>query len=186
MKNVITFLSQNQKLCNLLQTALKGLVVIRAENIDAVNRIVKQSGGVGAVVLHITNPNNWMIFEFLKTGYPNVPRFALLAPGESDGADEIEQKALANRYGAAAIVTEAQGIPVLASLIQSIINAPADSDTKANYLTVFGKVSREIARLQAEFIETAMRTLPQPEIGEDTQERLKRTLIDLQAIKITP
>ncbi len=186
VKNVVLFLTQNQKLCSQLQNALKGLVVMRAENIEAVNNAVKHGNAVGAVVLHITNSNNWIIFELLKTGYPDVPRFAVLSPSSSNDSYKLDE--LASRNGAAAIVNEKQGIAGLATLIQNIVLAqPVEEvDTKSAYLTLFGEVSRELARLQKDFNTTALRTLPQPVIGKDSQERLQVALNKLKAIRINP
>lgn len=183
-KNVVTFLTQNQKLCNGLQAALKGMVVIRAENIDAVNNTVKHNA-VGAVVLHVINSAGWIIFELLKTGYPQVPRYAVLAPslsGKEDTASLIE------RYGATGIIDEKTGIKALAPLIESELtpNDDEESSTKEKYLSVFGEVARELIRLQGECNITGLRTLPQPEIGKDTQQRMKKVLSKLQSIKIQP
>lgn len=186
VKNVVLFLTQNQKLCGQLQNALKGFVVLKAENIEAVNNAVKHGNAVGAVVLHITNSNNWIIFELLKTGYPDVPRFAVLSPSTSNDSYKLDE--LAAKNGAAAIINEKQGIASLAPLIQNIVNAkpPEESDTKSAYLVLFGDVSREIARIQKDFTTTALRTLPQPEIGKDSQDRLEAALNKLKAIRINP
>ena len=121
----------------------------------------------------------------LKTGYPDVPRYAVLAPSLS-GKEDIN--ALINRYGAKSIIDEKTGIKALAPLIEGevVTEAPPESSSKVQYLNVFGEVARELLRLQGEYNTTGMRTLPQPEIGKDTQNRLKKVLTKLQSIKIQP
>ncbi len=182
--NVVVFLTQNQKLMTNLQTALPGMVVIKAENIEAVNKSIKHNA-VGAVVLHVTNYAGWIIFEFLKTGYPDIPRFALLAPSLS--GKDYDHESLAAKYGAAAILDE-KGIKQMATLIELEIKKENTHDptSKEKFIQTFGEVNREIQRISQEFIITGMRTLPQPEIGEDTQEKLLTALKELQKIKITP
>lgn len=184
--NVVAFLTQNQKLCNSLQTALKGaMVVVRAENIEAVNNIVKQ-GAVCAVVLHIIGSAGWIIFELLKTGYPNIPRYAILAPSLS--RVDFDPEALARKYGASAITSEQNGIKSLAALIEAnfLQDPQIEVSSKESFMEIYGNVARELERIQHEFTVTGMRTLPQPEIGEDTKKRLNSVLTKLQAIKITP
>lgn len=182
--NVVAFLTQNQKLYVGLQAALKRMVVIKAENIEAVNNTVKYNA-VAAVVLHVTNSSGWIIFELLKTGYPDLPRYAVLAPSLS-GKENVNT--LINRYGAAGIIDEKTGIKALAPLIEGETEAEENdtSSTKEKYLNVFGDVARELLRLQGECNITGMRTLPQPEIGRDTQNRLQKVLNKLQGIKIQP
>lgn len=182
-KNVVTFLTQNQKLCNSLQTALPNKVVIKAENIEAINNCVKHNP-VGAVVLHITNSASWIIFEMLRSGYPDIPRFAILAPSLAGNEDEMNQ--MATRYGATAITSEKVGIKSIATLIGGDLIPKREFTSKENFLSLFGETAREIERIQREFTVLSMRTLPQPEIGSDTKIKLKRALSKLQAIKIEP
>lgn len=182
-KNVVTFLTQNHKLCNSLQSALPSKVVIKVENIEAINNSVKHNP-VGAVVLHVTNSASWIIFELLRTGYPDIPRFAILAP--SFAGNEDEMMALATRYGATAITSEKVGIKTIATLIEGDLEHKRESTSKENFLSLFGETSRELERLNREFNVLAMRTLPQSEIGSDSKVKLKRVLSKLQAIKIEP
>jgi hypothetical protein len=185
-KKVVAFLTQNQKLCNSLQAALKGrVVVVRAENIEAINNIIKQSP-VKAVVLHIVGSAGWIIFELLKTGYPNIPRYAILAPSLTK--NDFDPEALAKKYGAAAITNEKSSIKSIATLLEanSWEEIAGDSTGKETYMEIYGNVARELERLQQEFTVTGMRTLPQPVIGDDTKKRLNNVLQKLKGIKITP
>lgn len=185
-KHIVVFLTQNQRLCNSLQFALKGsLAVVRAENIEGVNNIVKQ-GMVVAVVLHINHSSGWIIFELLKTGYPNIPRYAILAPSLSK--DNFDAESLARRYGASAITSEKIGIKPIVTLIEANLQkAPEEkSSSKEKFMEIYGEVAREMERIQREFTATGMRTLPQTEIGDDTKKRLGIVLTKLQGIKIAP
>ncbi len=185
LNNAIVCLTQNHKLSSSLNSALKdsGLAVIRSENFDAVNNAVKHNA-VGAIVLHIKDSNGWILFELIKTSFPLLPVFAILAP--SLGDDEQEIALWTKQYGAAAIITERQGIRTLATLITSVNEPSAETSGKDAYLQTFGELEREMARLQKEMITTAMRTLPQPVIGDDSLRRLRVSVALLKEIKIKP
>ena len=184
-KNVVLFLTQNNKLCNQLQSSIPSKVVIKVDNIEAINNSVKHNP-VGAVVLHVTNSASWIIFDMLRSGYPHIPRFAILAPSFTGSEDET--RGLANRYGATAIISEKSGVSSLSTLIVGDLNHKKEEQPtgKENFLALYGEVSREMERLQKEFTILGMRTLPQPDIGTDTKVKLKRVLNKLQAIKIEP
>jgi hypothetical protein len=184
-KTVVILLTQNQKLYATLQAALSGMTVIKAENIEAVNNAAKHND-VGAVVLHVTNYSGWIIFEVLKTGYAEIPRFAVLAPSLS--GDDDTHRALATKYGAAAIMGEKDGIKPLANLIERELakNNSTESTSKEIFMKIYGDIARELTRLQNDFTAMGMRTLPQPDIGDDTLERLKTALAGLQDITIKP
>lgn len=183
-QTVVTFLTQNMKLLHSLEAALPNIAVVRADNIEAVNNSVKHNN-VRAVVLHIVNSAGWIIFELLRTGYPDVPRYAVLAPSAS--GSETEREMLAKRYGAALITNEKSGIKALASVIENdLIGRSSDSDGKERFLEIFGEMGRELTRLQTEYNMTAMRTLPNNHIARDTQKRLSTALSSIKAVKIAP
>lgn len=183
--NAVVFLTQNTKLCNQLQSALKkaGFIVIRVENIEGVNNAVKHNA-VGAVVLHVKDANGWIIFELMRTGFQNIPRFAILAPSLT--GEEADMIKLAQKYDAEAIIGERGDMHSLATMILGVSEADDDANSKEAYLKLYGDISRELIRLQEEFTQTSLRTLPQPEIGADTQTRLRTALAGLKRIKLLP
>ena len=186
----VLFVTQNQKLYKKLCAALPHNPVLKTEDLQevnrTVNRTVKSGQAVGAVVLHVKNVNSWMIFDLLKSGYPYIPRFALIGSHATD--EDFETERMIAKYGAAGMVNEANGLQPLIPLINQVLKekTPEETDSKGSWLTIYGDVQRELARLDKEFFTTGLRTLPQPQIGQDSHERLIETLEQLKEIKIRP
>lgn len=185
MKNVIVIFTNNQKLSSNLQHALPDFSVVKTESIDGVNDLIKKNESeVRAIILHLTNANNWLIFSMLQAGYPGLPRFAILAPALDKNDYDLEEKAV--QYGALGVTSEKIGLASLVGLIRAHVETEPQMSSKENYLQVVGEVQKELERLNKEFFITNLRTLPQPEIGEDTLNRLKTAFAGLNSIKIIP
>lgn len=187
MKNIITFITSNQRLCDRLQTALQDFVVLQTKGFPTLKKIFKKSNAVSAIILHISNPNHWILYKILKNEFPDLPLFAVTDPN-AKGKQNVESCTLAARQGAIAINADNQGLERLATLIQGVANAPvgANPSDYAAYLETISNISRELQRIHTEFSETMLKTLPQPNISRNLQQRLKNALLSLQAITIAP
>ena len=183
--NAVIFLTYNTKLCNSLQSAVKkaGFIVIRVENIEGVKNAIVNNA-VGAVVLHVKDATGWIIFEMMRTGFSNIPRFAILSPTLTGDEDEMIKLAL--KYDAEAIIGERGDIRGLATLILDATEATEEENSKEAFLQLYGNIARELLRLQEEFTTVSLRTLPQPVIPEDAQTRLRTVLTALKRIKLAP
>jgi hypothetical protein len=182
-KEIILFLTQNLKLHRSLQAALENLAVIRVTTIDEVSQAVRHQP-VKAIILHLANAGSWIIFEMLKTGYRDMPRFAVLSP--SFGRDK-DPEVLAKKYDAIAVTQEQDGFKALANLVAARVSGATKSvPVEEEFQEIYSAVGQELLRLQGEYNVAGMRILPQPNIGKDTKERLKSVLTKLKNMKITP
>jgi len=183
--NTVIVLSDEQSMSEQLQSGLNGFTVLNAENVEALNEQARAAKKTSAFVLSIRDSDDWMAFEFVKTAYPSVPCFICLEDG--DGYEEAKESAM--RQGAMAVFPEHNTTP-LSALIKGAasnnLRGGDQLDHNADFLSVYGDISRELGRLQNEFTETSLRTLPQPFIGDDTKTRLRNNLVKLREIIITP
>ncbi|HLM59938.1 MAG TPA: hypothetical protein VK308_03990 [Pyrinomonadaceae bacterium] len=179
-KTVIV-VSNHRQILEELQNKLKNYKVEIAADVEEINQLVKQSGNVRAVIIQFTESKDLMCFEFCSTANPSIPLFAII----DDETNEKQE--LVKKYDVVAIFSEKN-----TATLETLINfaphnlKPGERDQNAHFLRIFGDISRELGRLHDEFTETALRTLPQPYIAQDTRERLTGYLLKLQDIKITP
>lgn len=181
-KKVVVY-TKEQQICDELQHGLNGFMVDRAGDLKAINEAAKKEE-TSVVVLHIRDSSDWMAFEMMKTGYPNLPCFIIVEENTNgDMPEDTEQP------HAMAVFTKNK-TKSLAALIHSSINntlrETAPPDKNADLLKTLAEISREISRLREEFTVTSFRTLPQTLIGKDTQKRLSQTLLKIKAIRIEP
>lgn len=184
-KYTVVVLTKEVSTCDVLQDELRDFTVIKTESVEAIHNLAKSGKTVGAFVLQITDSSDWIAFEFVRTAYPSVPCFVILEREESFK----ESKDAAMQRGAMAVVESTKPAALSALIIGSANNnlrKSEDLDKNADFLRTLGDLSRELSRLQEEFTETMLRTLPQPVIGIDTRHRLTRELEKLQEIRITP
>ena len=135
-----------------------------------------------AFVVYAAENSDWILTEFLRTSHSASPIY-IIVPETSREANE---KGL--NYGATAV------LPILSlSMLNGIIRTgktsittKSERDTNADFLDLYGSISRHIARLQSEFTEAGLRTLPQRIIGRDTVDRFSQIEKMLAEIEIAP
>ena len=184
----IIFFTQNTRFARRLAHLLEDYQVEQAENIEAVGKIVKKSNAV-AVLFHVTSISGWIILEVLRTGFPNLPRFAVISPAVSLHESSDLTK-LAKDRGVIAVADD-DNFPTMTGLIEQTIRAsrpvaPKPEYSFTNFRQTYTAVSEELLRLQKEWTVFSLRTLPQAEIGEDTLTRLENALDKLRAVKLEP
>lgn len=182
--NTVIVVTRHRHIYEQLQENLKEFKVECAADVEAINQLVKAKAGsgdnIGAIVIQLANSRDLTAFEFCSIAVSSVPLFAVI----DDETGEMQE--LIKKYGAVAVFS-AENTKALANLIYTADNMKRGvRDHNADFLRVFGEISRELGRLHNEFTETALRTLPQPFIARDTQQRLENYLSKLQAITITP
>lgn len=157
--------------------------MLHATKIDEVSQAVKHQP-VEAIIVHLANAAGKIILEMLKTGHGNIPRYAILSPSYSK---EKDLTAWAQEYEVVAATKEEDGLKSLASLIMARVSGVTRSAPPAqDFLEIYAGVGHELARLFQEYNVTGMRTLPQPNVGEDTKLKLQKVLLTLRGIKINP
>lgn len=134
-----------------LQKFFPNTQIQSALNIETINKVVKSSEQLAAVILHLDNSSQWIHMEFLQSCYPSVAKFAIV--GYRDNSfDDREPVSLALEYGAAYVfIAPADYVQIARSLARTIPELPSPVfDLQEVRREILKEVMSELNRLETE------------------------------------
>jgi hypothetical protein len=85
---IVIFVTHNNKLFGNVQSALTGVILQREKGIREVKK-TRKNLEISSLIVHVTNPNSWGVFELLQKECSAIPCYAILAPSVLKKSDDL-------------------------------------------------------------------------------------------------
>ena len=166
--------------------------IVGAQKIEGVNDVVEIAQIVGCIILHLQGTEEWVVLDFLRSAYPDIPIFAVvgfveeLPPDDEDipfVAEKIAGMSLAQQYGVTAILREPLNFAALSSLVESHLAIQPKENAVALFAEQITLIHEELVRLQKE-LRLEARKVCRKDIARDDVDRLEAFRVKAAALKM--